>query len=116
MSRSIHIVVCACGGGGGAFAIKVHEIGEHGRCARLPEHGCNLAAMIGAVVRKMLQRLPDRILVHAKFERLVFHFAIEVALRKAPYECEQSLCLRRPVTTQRGGRLDARKIRESGWR
>ena len=59
----------------------MHEIGGHWRCTELPEHGCNLAAVVGAVVREVLQRLPDRILVYAKFKRFVFHYAIEVALR-----------------------------------
>src|SRR5271170_5039111 len=50
-------------GGGGALAIEMHEIGEDGLGALLPQHGGNLAAVIGSVVDDVLHGLPQRILV-----------------------------------------------------
>ena len=70
--------VGSCAGGGGAFAIKMHEVSEHGFCAKLAQQRCYLAAMISAVICEMLKRLPDRIFVHAEIESFIFHHPIKI--------------------------------------
>ena len=71
------------GGGDGAFAVEVHEVGEDGLSAELAEHRGDLAAVIGAVIDDVLERLPQRIGVDAEFHCFVFDDAIDVGLREA---------------------------------
>ena len=65
--------------GGGALAIKVHEVSEHGFCAKLAQQGGYLATMISAMICEMLKRLPDRIFVHTKIKSFIFHHPIKIA-------------------------------------
>ena len=87
--------------GDGALAIEMHQVGEDRLRAVLPQHGGDLAAMVGAVIHDVLQRLPQRIVVHAEFHGLVFQHAIEIFLRQPANKIQQSCGLDwRPVLAQ----------------
>ena len=45
------------------LAEKNRKVGRDGFAAKLPHHTRNLAPMIGAMVRHMLQQLPQRLSV-----------------------------------------------------
>ncbi len=61
----------------------MHEVGQDGLGAVLPQHGGDLAAVIGPMVDHVLQGLPQGISVDAELERLVFESAVEIGLRQA---------------------------------
>src|SRR6266404_2775943 len=75
-------------GGYCALAIKMHQVGQDCSRAMLTEQRGDLPAMVAAVIDQMLHRLPQRIAVHAEFQRLVFHNAVQVALRQAASKIE----------------------------
>src|SRR5712692_6486760 len=79
-----------CLGGDGALAIKMHQVGQDGLRAELPQQRGDLPAMIAAMVDEVLHRLPQRIAVGPKFQRLVFHYAVEIALRQTANEGQQA--------------------------
>src|SRR5581483_3809522 len=65
---------------GCALPKEVHQVKENRLASKLPQQGSDLATMIGSMIYNVQHRLPERILVHAEFERLVFHLAGEVRL------------------------------------
>src|SRR3984957_12009239 len=78
--------------GGGrdlAFAIEVHEVGGERLSAELAQHRGDLAAMIGAVIDDVLERLPQGIGIDAKLHCFVFDDAVDVFLREAADEIEE---------------------------
>ena len=94
----------------------MHKVGRNRFRAVLTNHRRNLAAVVGSMVCKMLQRLPERIGVHPKVERLVFKDAIEFRLRQAVNKVEQRFCLRRPMFAKRANGLYIREIRNRRMR
>src|SRR5258708_11392387 len=91
-----------CLGGDGALAIKMHQVGKDGLRAELPQQRGDLPAMIAAMVDEVLHRLPQRIAVGSKFQRLVFHYAVEIALRQAANEIQQAWLEFAPALAQAG--------------
>src|SRR5580693_4169901 len=79
----------SCGGCYGAFAVEVHQVGEDGLSAELAQHRGDLAAMVGAVIDDVLERLRERIGIDAELHRFVFDDAVDVFLREAADEIEE---------------------------
>src|SRR5258708_34148524 len=91
-----------CLGGDGALAIKMHQVGQDGLRTELPQQRGDLPAMIGAVIHEVLHGLPQRIAVGPKFQRFVFHYAVEIALRQAANEIQQAWLEFAPALAQAG--------------
>src|ERR1700748_200003 len=68
--------------GDGTFAIEMHEVGEQRLGVELAQHRGDLAAMIGAVIDDVLERLPHGIGVDPEVHGFVLDDAIEVLLRE----------------------------------
>ena len=106
----------ASGGGGyGAFAVEVHEIGEDGLGAKLAEHCGDLAAVIGAVIDDVLERLPHGIGVDAEVQGFVLDDPVEIGLRERADEIQEIGGAGSPFRFERGEVVDLREIGESGW-
>ena len=56
----------------------MHQVGQDRLRSQLTEHGRDLAAMVRAVIYEMQQGLPERILIDAELQRVVFDVAIKV--------------------------------------
>ena len=76
-------------GGHRALSIEVHQVGQDRLRAVLPQHRGDLAAMVGAVIDQVLHGLPERILIDAEVQCLVFHDPIEIGLRQPRHESEK---------------------------
>src|SRR5262245_11502011 len=94
----------------------MHQIREDGPRTKLTKQSADLAPVVGAVSGEVLHGLPERILVHAEIERLVFEDAIEIRLRNTVGEGKEFFRVWSPEFAQRRDRLQACSIREGGWR
>ena len=103
------------GGGDGAFAVEVHQVGGEWLSAELAEHGGDLAAVIGAVIDDVLERLPQRIGVDAELHCFVFDDAVDVFLGEAADEIEEIGGLRIPFRLEGSDVGELRWVGKAGW-
>ena len=93
----------------------MHEVGEDGLGAELAEHGGDLAAVIGAVIDDVLERLPERIGVDAEVHCFVFDDAVDVCLREGADEIEEIGGDGIPFRFERGEVGELCGVGEGGW-
>src|SRR5467141_2683936 len=99
-----------------AFPVKVHQVRQHWPCAQLPQECCYLPSMVSPMIHNMLHRLPKRVAVYAKFQRLVFHHPVQIILRQGADKSKQSPLELRPPFAQTCHILKFRRVRQGSRR
>src|SRR5882672_118314 len=100
----------------GALAVEMHQVCRDGLRAELPQQRRDLAAMIGAVIRQMLHRFPERIAIDAELQRFIFEHAVEIRLRQAAHKTEQARFEFVPAFAQACHIRELCRVRKRGWR
>src|SRR4051812_41539520 len=103
------------GGGLGALAIEMHQVGQNRAHSVLAKERGHLAAMVAAVIDQMLHRLPQGIAVDAKLQGLVLEYAVQVGLRNVADEIKEARLELPPAVAEAGDVCKLRDIRKRSW-